>query len=75
MTVDAGYVELLVAHQPVKPRNRRELAEMTGLLEALAANETRQTPAMERLSRPSLHSSCVTKTRLSPIRNGRLPAY
>ena len=48
MIVDAGYVELLVAHQPVKPRNRRELAELTALLETLAANETEQTPAMER---------------------------
>ena len=48
MIVNAGYVELLVAHQPVKPRNRRELAELTALLETLAANETEQTPAMER---------------------------
>ena len=45
---DAGYAELLVAHQPAKPYNRRELAEMTGLLESLSANETAQTPAMER---------------------------
>ena len=48
MIVDAGYVELLVAHQPVKPRNRQELAELTALLETLGANETKQTPAMER---------------------------
>jgi len=34
MIADAGYVELLVAHQPAKPRNRRELAELTGLLAA-----------------------------------------
>jgi HTH-type transcriptional regulator/antitoxin HigA len=49
MTHDAGYAELLLAHQPAKPRDRRELAEMTALLETLAANETPQTPAMERL--------------------------
>jgi HTH-type transcriptional regulator / antitoxin HigA len=48
MIADAGYVELLVAHRPVKPRNRQELAELTALLETLAANETKQTPAMER---------------------------
>ena len=48
MIVDTGYVELLMAHKPVKPRNRQELAEMTALLETLAANETKQTPAMER---------------------------
>ncbi len=48
MIVDAGYVELLVEHQPVKPRNRRELAELTVLLETLAANEAKQTAAMER---------------------------
>ena len=48
MIVDAGYVELLVAHRPVKPRNRQELAELTALLETLAANETKQTAAMER---------------------------
>ena len=48
MIVDADYVELLVAHQPAKPRNREDLAEMTGLLETLAANETRQSAAMER---------------------------
>lgn len=47
MIVDSGYVELLVAHQPAKPRNRGELAELTRLLETLAANETKQTPAME----------------------------
>ena len=46
--MDTGYVELLVAHQPAKPCNREELAEMTALLETLAANETAQTPAMER---------------------------
>jgi HTH-type transcriptional regulator/antitoxin HigA len=49
MTTDTEYVDLLVAHQPAKPRNRRELAEMTALLESLAANETNQGPAMERL--------------------------
>ena len=48
MIVGTEYVELLVAHQPVKPRDRQELAEMTALLEKLAANETRQTPAVER---------------------------
>ena len=48
MTVDADYLELLVAHQPAKPRNRRELDEMIALLEGLAMNETRQSPAKER---------------------------
>ena len=48
MIADAGYVELLIAHQPAKPRNRREHAELTALLESLAENETKQTPAMER---------------------------
>jgi HTH-type transcriptional regulator/antitoxin HigA len=48
MMVDTNYAELLAAHQPAKPRNREELAEMTALLETLAANETVQTPAMER---------------------------
>ena len=48
MTLETGYVELLVAHQPAKPRNREELARMTALLETLAANETVQAPAMER---------------------------
>ena len=48
MIVDAGYVDLLVAHQPVKPRNSLELAELTALLEKLAGNETTQSPAMER---------------------------
>ena len=47
MIVNEEYVELLVAHRPVKPRNRRELARMTALLEKLAANETKQTPAIE----------------------------
>ena len=46
--IDTGYIELLVAHRPGKPRNRQELAEMTALLESLAANESGQTPAMER---------------------------
>jgi HTH-type transcriptional regulator/antitoxin HigA len=41
-------MQLLVAHQPAKPGNRQELAEMTALLETLAANETPQSPAMER---------------------------
>lgn len=45
---DSDYAELLVAHQPAKPRNRQELAEMSELLESLSANETAQTPAMER---------------------------
>ena len=49
MMLETGYVELLVAYQPAKPRNREELAEMTALLETLTANETAQTPAMERL--------------------------
>jgi antitoxin component HigA of HigAB toxin-antitoxin module len=48
MILDTDYVELLVAHRPAKPRNREELAGMTSLLETLAANETAQTPAMER---------------------------
>ena len=48
MIVDTDYAELLVAHQPAKPRNREELAEMTALLESLAANEDVQSPAMER---------------------------
>lgn len=48
MIADADYVELLVAHQPAKPRNREELDEMTALLESLAENEDAQTPAMER---------------------------
>ncbi len=48
MILNEEYVELLVEHQPVKPRNRRELAEMTALLEKLAANETKQTAAIER---------------------------
>jgi hypothetical protein len=48
VTLDTDYVQLLVTHQPAKPRNRQELADMTFLLETLAANETPQTPAMER---------------------------
>ena len=48
MKLDTDYLELLVAHQPAKPRNREELAELTALLETLAANETVQSPAMER---------------------------
>jgi HTH-type transcriptional regulator/antitoxin HigA len=48
MMVDSGYVKLLVQHHPVKPRNRRELAAMTKLLESLAENETKQSAAMER---------------------------
>lgn len=48
MILDTSYVDLLVAHRPAKPRNRQELAEMTALLETLAANESAQTPAMER---------------------------
>ena len=48
MIVDADYAELLVTHQPAKPRDLHELAELTGLLERLAANETKQSPAMER---------------------------
>ena len=48
MTVQAEYVSLLVEHHPAKPRKRRELKEMTSLLETLAMNETRQTRAMER---------------------------
>ena len=48
MIVDPDYAELLVAHQPAKPRNRQEFAELTALLENLAANETPQSPAMER---------------------------
>lgn len=37
-----------VAHQPAKPHNRRELAEMTGAAGELSAHETAQTPGMER---------------------------
>ena len=48
MILETGYVDLLVTLQPAKPRNRRELAEMTALLESLAAKETVETPAMER---------------------------
>jgi HTH-type transcriptional regulator/antitoxin HigA len=48
MMLDTDYVELLATHRPAKPRNRQELAEMTALLESLAANEKPQTPAMER---------------------------
>lgn len=48
MTRNADYVDLLVAHHPAKPRNRAELAEMTALLETLAANETPQSAARER---------------------------
>jgi HTH-type transcriptional regulator/antitoxin HigA len=48
MTTDTDYVELLVAHRPAKPRSRQELAEMTTLLETLAANETPQSPPVER---------------------------
>ena len=48
MIADARYAELLVTHQPAKPHNLQELAELTALLETLAANEKKQTPAMER---------------------------
>lgn len=37
MTLESGYVELLVEYRPAKPRNRAELTEMTALLESLAA--------------------------------------
>ena len=37
-----------MAYPPAKPRNREEFNEMSALLEALAANEDDQTPAMER---------------------------
>jgi hypothetical protein len=47
---DTDYVELLAAYHPAKPHNRQELAEMTVLLESLSANETAQTPAMERFA-------------------------
>ena len=33
MMLGTDYVELLATHRPAKPRNRRELAEMTALLE------------------------------------------
>ena len=36
------------AHQPAKPHNAQDLTEMIALLESLAANETPQSPAMER---------------------------
>lgn len=48
MIADADYVELLVTHQPAKPRTRGELEEMTALIESLAENERAQSPAMER---------------------------
>ena len=48
MTIDADYVELLVTHQPAKPRNLEELDEMIALLESLAMNEVRQSPSVER---------------------------
>lgn len=48
MIAEAAYIELLAEHHPVKPRNGRELAQMTALLEKLAANEKKQTHAMER---------------------------
>ena len=48
MIANTDYVELLATYRPAKPHNRRELAEMTALLETLAANEKPQTPAMER---------------------------
>ncbi len=48
MTLEAGYLDLLMAHPPAKPRNREELNEMSALLETLAANEDEQSPAMER---------------------------
>lgn len=48
MILDTDYTDLLVQYQPAKPRTREELAEMTSLLETLAANETPQSPAMER---------------------------
>jgi len=48
MIADTDYAELLAVHQPAKPRNRQELAEMTSLLERLAENEIPQAPAMER---------------------------
>jgi HTH-type transcriptional regulator/antitoxin HigA len=48
MIAEASYIELLVAHPPAKPRNRRELAELTALLETLGANEKKQSRAMER---------------------------
>jgi HTH-type transcriptional regulator/antitoxin HigA len=48
MNLDAGYIDLVVAHPPVKPRNRRELAELTTLLDSLGANEKKKSRAMER---------------------------
>jgi HTH-type transcriptional regulator/antitoxin HigA len=49
MIAEAGYVvELLITHKPARPRNRRELARLAALLETLAANEKKQTPAIER---------------------------
>ena len=47
-TLDTDYVELLVKYTPAKPRNAEELADLTELLETLAANETPQSPAIER---------------------------
>lgn len=48
MIADTDYTELLIAHKPAKPRSREELAELTALLESLAANETPHSPSMER---------------------------
>ena len=45
MMLDTGYTELLLTHRPAKPRNREELAELTGLLESPVFNGS---PAMER---------------------------
>ena len=48
MTTELDYLELLIAHQPSKPQNREELDKMIALLETLAENEIRQSPAVER---------------------------
>jgi antitoxin component HigA of HigAB toxin-antitoxin module len=46
LTLDTTYMELLLAHQPVKPNTREEWAEMTALLDTLAATEFAHGPEM-----------------------------
>ena len=45
---DKSFMDLLPAHQPAKPQNLVELAQMTSLLESLAMNEQPQPPVVER---------------------------
>jgi hypothetical protein len=63
MMLDTDYVELLATHRPAKPHNRQELAEMTALLETLAANEKPQTPAMERFIETTHGASLTVRGR------------